>query len=266
MSQNTSNNVLNQEVDYESNIQYFPRNAHAADDFNNEPQSNISLKSVSGEKQEIKNLWRIKAVNPQSIIELRAIKQSETITKLFRGKDYNSVDELCLAFEQEALMLNAEGFNIYVVMNPINDSFVGGSARDKDIQFRDLLLIDIDRHKTRNAANELIPANGEELEAARLLAEKVSAYLKEGGWDDPAVVMSGNGYHLYYILDNVANSDETRDAIQDFLKGLASAFDTEVVKIDTSVFNASRITKVVGTIVRKGKDSADRPYRIARCV
>ena len=215
---------------------------------------------VLNQAEEIKNLWRIKAVNPQSIIDLRAIKPSGIITKLFRGKDYKSADDLCLAFEQEALKLNGQGYNIYVVMNPIKDSFVGASVRDKDIEYRDLLLIDIDRVKTKN------PANEEELEAAKFLAEQVLTYLKEGGWDDPVVVMSGNGYHLYYILDNVENTVETRDAIQDFLKSLAAAFDTEVVKIDTSVFNASRITKVVGTIVRKGKDSADRPYRIARCV
>jgi hypothetical protein len=30
------------------------------------------------------------------------------------------------------------------------------------------------------------------------------------------------------------------------------------------VFNASRITKVVGTVARKGLESEDRPYRMAR--
>ena len=216
------------------------------------------------QSDEIKNIWKIKATNSNSIIELRAIKKQagmpDAIIKLFKGGDYKSADEMRLAFEQEALRLNAQGYNIYVVMNPINDSFAGSSAGDKDIQYRDLLLIDIDRHNTTN------PATEEELEAAKLLTDKVMDYLKEGGWEDPIKVMSGNGYHLYYILDNVANSESNRDAIKDFLKDLASAFDTDVVKIDTSVFNASRITKVVGTIAYKGEQSSDRPYRMARCV
>ena len=165
-----------------------------------------------------------------------------------------------LAFEQEALSLNAEGFNIYVVMNPINDSFDGRSAKDEDIANRTLLLIDIDRHDTKNPANDI------ELEAAKSLADKVASYLKDGGWKDPIKVMSGNGYHLYYILDQVANTTDIRDAIKDFLKDLAATFDNNVVKIDTNVFNASRITKVVGTIAYKGEESADRPYRMARCV
>lgn len=214
--------------------------------------------------EEIKNLWKIKATNPNSIIELRAIKKQagkpEIITKLFKGKDFNSVDDLRLAFEEEALRLNAQGYNIYVVMNKINDGFAGSSAKDKDIAYRDLLLIDIDRHDTAN------PANDKELEATEELADKVANYLMEGGWDDPIKVMSGNGYHLYYILNNVGNSDDIKDAIQDFLNDLATAFDNDFVKIDTNVFNASRITKVVGTIAYKGKESADRPYRIARCV
>ena len=215
--------------------------------------------------EEIKNLCKIKITGATSVLELRAIKKqawqdAEIITKLFRGKDFNSVHELRLAFEQEALRHNAKGFNIYVVMNPINDSFIGSSATDKDIAYRDLLLIDIDRHDTKNPANDI------ELEAAEALADKVASYLKDGGWQDPIKVMSGNGYHLYYILDHVANTDDIRDAIKDFLKDLAVAFDTDVVKIDTSVFNASRITKVVGTIAYKGEESADRPYRMARCV
>ena len=225
----------------------------------------MSTFNTTTQSKEIKKLWQIKATGSSSIIELRAIKKhadkkSEIITKLFKGKDFDSRNDLQLAFEQEALSLNALGYNIYVVMNPINESFEVGSAGDTDIAYRDLMLIDIDRHDTKNPANDI------ELEAAEALADKVASYLKDGGWNDPIKVMSGNGYHLYYILDHVANTDDIRDAIKNFLKDLAAAFDTNVVKIDTGVFNASRITKVVGTIAYKGEESADRPYRMARCV
>jgi hypothetical protein len=221
--------------------------------------------NIQNQSEEIKNLWKIKATNSNSIVELRAIRkkagqEAEVITKLFKGKNFQSVNELRLAFEQEALRLNAEGFNIYVVMNPINAAFTGGSAGDKDIDYRDLLLIDIDRHVTKNPATEL------ELDAAEALTDKVAEYFSNGGWDDPIKVMSGNGYHLYYILNNVANSDDIRVAFKDFLRELAAEFDNEIVKVDTNVFNASRITKVVGTIAYKGEESAERPYRMARCL
>lgn len=221
--------------------------------------------NTTTQTEEIKKLWQIKATGSSSIIELRAIKKqadkkSEIVTKLFKGKDFNSVDDLHMAFEQEALRLNALSYNIYVVMNPINESFVGGSAGDADIAYRDLMLIDIDRHDTKNPANDI------ELEAAEALADKVASYLKDVGWKDPIKVMSGNGYHLYYILDHVDNSEEVKIDIKDLLNYLADIFDNALVKIDTSVFNASRITKVVGTIAYKGEESVDRPYRMARCV
>jgi hypothetical protein len=129
---------------------------------------------------EIKNIWKIIATGPESIIELRAIKPDGIIRKLFNGKNYSSVDELRLAFEKQALKFNAKGYNIYVVMNPIKESFVGGSASDNDIAYRNLFLIDIDRHDSKNPANDI------ELRAAEKLADDVAAYLKEGGWDDPA--------------------------------------------------------------------------------
>lgn len=213
----------------------------------------------AAQTQEIKNLWRIKAVGATSIIELRAIKPDGIITKLFKGKDFNSSDELRLAFEQEALKLNADGYNIYVVMNPINDSFIGQSAKDQDIAYRDLLLIDIDRSGTSKE-----PASDEELKAARVLADDIATYLKQGGLDEPLRVMSGNGCHLYYILDKVANSPENTQRIKDFLNDLATEFDNDIVKVDTCVYNASRITKVVGTIARKGEETAERPFRMAR--
>ena len=41
-------------------------------------------------------------------------------------------------------------------------------------------------------------------------------------------------------------------------------FSDDCVEIDTSVFNASRITKLYGTITRKGADTEERPHRQSR--
>jgi hypothetical protein len=48
------------------------------------------------------------------------------------------------------------------------------------------------------------------------------------------------------------------------LLALAQRFDTDAVKIDRAVFNASRICKVPGTVARKGDNTKDRPHRRAR--
>jgi hypothetical protein len=82
------------------------------------------------------------------------------------------------------------------------------------------------------------------------------------GWIEPVVVMSGNGYHLYYILD-LPNDDASTALVTQTLNQLAAKFNNAVVGIDTTVYNASRITKVPGTIMRKGIATEDRPYRMA---
>ena len=222
---------------------------------------------MNEQQTEIKKLWQIIGTNDSSILELRAIwpaavePTKPAFTCLFKAIDYGGIDACKSAFEAEALRLNAIGYNIYVVMNPIKPTFTGGSVKDEDIAYRDLLLIDIDRSQKAKQ-----PATDEEVEAAKQLANTVMAYLATNDWPDPIRVMSGNGHHLYYVLPYCANDDGSKHYVKQLLKKLSILFDNDKVKIDTTVYNASRITKVVGTIARKGTASEDRPYRMARVI
>jgi hypothetical protein len=217
----------------------------------NHPKSNL--------QKEIKNLWLIKAVGPNSILEMRAMKNGKPTIRIFKGALYENAEALKQAFEDEAIKLNLQGHNIYIVMNPIKESFKGYSTNDDDIEFRDLLLIDIDRAQKGSG-----PANQEELDAALALANDIAKHLKAKGWDEPIQVMSGNGYHLYYILNKLPNDITHKQLVSGALQELADHFDNSIVKVDTVVFNASRITKVPGTIAYKGEATEDRPYRMAR--
>lgn len=219
---------------------------------------------MSDLSNEIKKMWRIFPIGSESILELRALSPDgiapklKPVTKHFRAAEYENVETCRRAFEQEALRLNAGGYNVYIVMNPINADFTGYAAGDDDIEFRDLLLIDIDR-----AVKQVEPATDAEVEASRLVANDIRAHLSERGFSNPLRVMSGNGHHLYYVLKDVPNTPEATATVQQVLHNLAAKFDNADVKVDTAVFNASRITKVPGTIMRKGNESDDRPYRMA---
>ena len=209
--------------------------------------------------KEINKIWRIKALSPLSILELRAIHATKKpISKLLKGENFPSTDALKLAFEKEALSLNAAGYNVYFVMNPIRQDFESGSVKDNDIEYRDLLLIDIDKvgHKGESSTDR-------ELDAARLMSEQITDYLKSEGWDKPIRMMSGNGYHLYYVLNELPNDEVNKSLVEGALQELANKFNNDIVAIDTVVFNASRITKVPGTIARKGPNTAERPHRMA---
>jgi hypothetical protein len=213
----------------------------------------------------INKMWRIFAVSQNSVLELRALwptgitPSKRPITQHFRVSDYPKPDACKATFEAEALRLNALGYNIYTVMNPIRSDFACTNAvTDADILRRDLLLVDIDR-----VDKTVRPADAVELEAAKSLAQVITAELLQRGYPNPVCVMSGNGYHLYYALLEVENSEKSKSVFRALLKELAVRFDNRVVCVDKTVFNASRITKVPGTIMRKGIESVDRPYRIA---
>ena len=214
---------------------------------------------------EIQHTWRIKSVNAPLTLELRAIKDKRIIVKHFYQKDYESIEYCCSAFEVEALALNERGFNIYYVMNPIKSSAVIGKAcKAGDIGSRDLLLIDIDRrNKIHPVTNEVCPASDEELIGLELVCNAIADYFKNELNELPlAKVMSGNGYHLYFVL-GLPNDDESTLVVKQLLQKLEHQFGTDTCEVDTSVYDPSRITKVLGCIARKGKESADRPYRMA---
>jgi hypothetical protein len=220
---------------------------------------------MSNQCEEIKKAWGIFEVGPDSVLEMRAIGPTGSAdvrgarTSHFRGADYHSVDELKADFEKLALQLNSAGYNIYTVMNRIRPDFpCGQNVTDKDVIARTSLLVDIDRTGTPKR-----PASDSEVSAAKSLADQVRTYLSEEGWPEPTIVMSGNGYHLYYQLANLPNTEETTALCRRALIHLAQRFDNEVVAVDTVVYNASRITKLPGTIMRKGMETVDRPYRMA---
>jgi len=225
----------------------------------------LNLESRSSGQSAISKMWRIFTVCPDSVLELRTLWPSgitptkPALTKHFRVLDYKTPDVCKAAFEAEALRLNALGYNVYIVMNRIRSDFeCNGAVTDADILRRDVLLVDIDR-----VDKKVRPADGVELEAARSLAQAIIEELRQRGCPDPVCVMSGNGYHLYYKLEGVTNTEESKSLVREVLRGLALGFDNDLVCVDKAVFNASRITKVPGTIMRKGIASVDRPYRMA---
>ncbi|MFC1757216.1 YfjI family protein, partial [Planctomycetota bacterium] len=93
----------------------------------------------------------------------------------------------------------------------------------------------------------------------------VVGFLGELGWPDPAICDSGNGFHLFYRVD--LDSSETK-LVKRCLATLSQRFsdDSELpicIDVDTSVHNAARLTKLPGTMTRKGTGLKGRPHRMA---
>ena len=213
----------------------------------------------------IQDHWKVHPLPGTNPISIRALKPAGSaqnlrpVNKLYRPVDFESSDALMQQFERDALELSQSGYNVYTVMNLISKDLLANRAVvDAVIVARRLLLIDIDRvGDTKN------PATDEEVAAAFALANDVATYLDRQGFPEPMRVHSGNGVHLYYRLQPV-NEALIGASVSTLLKGIAKRFNNETVGVDTSVSNPSRITKVIGTLARKGVESGGRPFRVAK--
>jgi len=205
---------------------------------------------------------RVLSCGKQRTWEVRVPKtgRSGTISGYF-----NNV--VALVDELEAL--SKKGYEgVYYTLNPVNPALLARASnttkewalqtsKDPDVTERQWLLIDID--PVRPAG---ISSSTEEKKAAKALVIAARDWLAARGWPKPVICDSGNGFHLLYRID-LRNDDLGRDLIKDCLTALSAQFDTPAVKIDQTVFNASRIVKAYGTVARKGDSTDERPHRTA---
>lgn len=192
-----------------------------------------------------------------------------TEVRILCGKDtfsgyFTDVDTILESIES----FDGRG-GIYSPMNEINSACYGRSQKDalmpkknttgdNDIVARRWVLIDFDPERPSDTN-----ANDAEKALAEARMRDVAKFLKKQGFKLPVVADSANGYHLYYRID-LPNTKEAADLVQRFLKSLDALYSDEHVKVDTSVFNASRISKIIGTTSNKGAGTAERPRRLSR--
>jgi len=156
--------------------------------------------------------------------------------------------------------------NVYFMLNKIDpacyhrenkDKIIdkSSSTSDNDIIKRNWILLDFDPKRAAKTS-----ATDEEKSLAEEIMKKIGKYLKNKGFKSPVIADSGNGWHLLYRID-MPNDNESKKLIETFLKTCDMLFSTETVDVDISVFNASRITKLYGTMSKKGADTKERPHR-----
>ena len=200
------------------------------------------------------------------LTEVRIIGNNITASGYFKD-----VDTLLKNLKQYE---NRQGLNFYFVMNSVNEGCYSRQQRDcfieinrnnktpttsdKDIVKRNWLLLDIDCERPSG-----VSSTDAELQKSKDKANKVYRYLKNEGFEQPIVAYSGSGTHLLYRIS--LDPSETQ-LVKDSLLALDMMFSDEEVKIDTSVFNASRITKLYGTMAVKGRNTKERPHRLSKIV
>jgi len=174
------------------------------------------------------------------------------------------------AFVREVSPLTGDDApGVYGTMNPVDPALLARkenslaektikATSDADIIRRRRFLIDLDAANPADSS-----ATDDERAAALALRDEIRADLRGRGWPDALIVTSsGNGGGLIFEID-LPNDDQTRDLIKRALEALHARFSTAAATVDVSVSNASRLTRIMGTVTAKGAPTAERPWRRA---
>ncbi len=223
------------------------------------------MKSEFPEYQTNKPAILIKAAldqihEPGSIFEVRIPKtKMGTISGYFND---TAIAAALIARE------NGKHQAIYVTANPVTPALLARAenrfeqgtfltSSDSDIIRRRWFLMDFDPVRPTGISS----SDAELLESSEK-ADFVVDWLTSIGWPQPIRANSGNGVHVMYRVDE-PNDDASRIDFECALKMLSSLFSDERVKVDVTVFNASRVWKIYGTVSAKGSNTEERPHRVA---
>ena len=218
----------------------------------------MSIESVADAKEKITRFCEL-MFRPGELVELRVLKTNGGIASGY----FN--DPIALA--TAAAEWNGRG-NVYFTLNEPNpecihraENVVRNRARettgDREIIRRRFLLIDADPERAVSG----IASTDTELQTGLDCANRIRFFLQQLGWPEPIFASSGNGGHLLYRIDLPADDSGLVAAV---LQRLSTEHSGAGVKVDTSVHNAARISRMYGSINMKGSSTAERPWRNAK--
>ena len=211
-------------------------------------------------------------VLPSATFEIRALFEQRHQPEVWASGYFREPEHAARTLRDYAGHSGNRLLGAYVTLNPIDDAAYarrasslarakrGSATGDAHVVRRSRLLVDVD--PTRIAG---VSSTNLEHEAALGLAAEIEDDLQGRGWPVPLRADSGNGAHLVYGIDL-----PTDDAglVKRVLEAAQARFGCTIsgvgLKVDTSVHNPSRISKLYGTVVRKGDNTIERPHRIAR--
>lgn len=213
------------------------------------------------DREQIYKWWSIFHTEGETT-EIRALGDSGTYSGYYKSID-NAIKDI-------EYLDSKENLQIYFVINAFDEGCYSRIQREKitfkpksttadaDIVGRKWLMIDLDPKRTAG-----ISSTNEELEYAHRKALNVYHFLRDNGFYDPVVCLSGNGYHLMYSC-KIACSEQTDKLIERFINAIAMLFTDDKVDVDRKCKNRARLSKLYGTVARKGANSTERPWRTSK--
>lgn len=119
----------------------------------------------------------------------------------------------------------------------VNERKLNGT-KSEDIEFINNFIIDVDSKDKDNI----------DVEKNQLVAEQIIKEAKKQGYQEPLFIFSGRGYHIYFALEPIENTEENREKIKTFGQKIKEKYETDSVEIDEKCFDPARKMRLAGTI------------------
>jgi len=220
------------------------------------------MANINIDEKEIRKAVTLMNQNNE-VFEVRMIYSNKNVTSgYFKDAD-------TLLRELKKIPMNKQR-NIYISLNAVDeacysrqqkDVFVdrpSASNSDNDIIGYKWIMIDLDPKRPKDTSS-----SDEQVELAKQKGNEIYKFLKNKGFEKPLFGFSGNGIHLLYKVQ-LANTKENESLIRDFLIALDMFFSDDVIQVDKTNFNPSRVCKLYGSLAMKGSSTEDRPHRMSR--
>ena len=204
----------------------------------------------------------IDMVTEGRLYECRIINGNRVLSGYFKGAD-TLIQQLGNQYLQ--------GANVYITLQELHPGLESRlqwecfmetgkhrlpSTSDSDVIRYRWLPIDLD--PVRPAG---ISSTREELEKASDLAYHILAYMQTNYGLRVIKAFSGNGYHLLF---DMTDKNMAAEDVKEILDRLDELFSNDYVHVDTTVYNPARIFKLYGTTAQKGRNTVERPHRMAK--
>lgn len=213
-------------------------------------------------EQEVYRWYDIMKDNNE-LVEIRLIGSNKTGSGYFN--DANTLIE--------AIKPYTDDFNVYFTLNTLNPALFSreqknkivikpkNTTQDAEVTLRKWVLIDLDSKRPSGVC-----ATRDEVMKTYEKGKVVFDFLISQGFYEPILVFSSSGIHIY-IKCSLLNTEDNTKLVKRFLNALSMLFSDEYVDCDTSVYNAARISRLIGSYSNKGsKNDKDRPQRRCRFI
>ena len=217
--------------------------------------NNISIKNLVLQvcQKEISNDAIISEVGQTLRVLYNYGIQKINLRFLGKGAPKNLVCQIA-DFDVSTDVSSDTSYAYYTTFNEIHDHCGAGNRaiKDSDISSYRFMLIDIDPERPSGVC-----ATKEEKQSAITMADNVLQWLQVNGITMEHIIVadSGNGIHFLVPLDFLP-ANTTKGKIKEILGLLDKKFSNQQAKIDVTVFNPSRITRLYGTLnCKRGKYS-----------